>query len=43
MPDYIILFGFILVGTIVLTWVHNLFEIVYWEYIDWKYGEEKDQ
>jgi hypothetical protein len=43
MIDYIALFGFILIGTIVMTWVYDLFETVYWKYIDWKYSEEKDQ
>ena len=41
MSDIVVLFGFIIIGTIVLTWVHNLFEIIYWKYIDWKYNKEE--
>lgn len=39
MPDYLILFGFIVVGAFVMTWVGDLFEHVYWKYIDWKYDD----
>lgn len=43
MTDYLALFGFILVGTIAMTWIHDLFETIYWKYVDWRYNKEKDQ
>lgn len=40
-PDYLILFGFITIGALVLTWVYDFFEFVYWKYVDWKYGDKE--
>ena len=32
--------GVILAGTAITIWIHNLGEIAYWKYVDWKADNE---
>lgn len=38
----LLLGGVIIGGTIIAIFIHNMAEIAYWKYIDWKYGDEHD-
>jgi hypothetical protein len=42
-PDYVVLFGSIVIGGFVLAQVDAFIAFVYWKYVGWKYGNKEEE